>query len=572
MSDPNSIKFNLDAEVETSFDVIVIGSGISGGWAAKEFCEKGMRTLVLERGRDVQHVKDYPTAFKKPWELNDKYLKNNQDKKESPIQSQAYNEGNKHFFVNDQEHPYVQEKPFNWIRGYQVGGRSLTWGRQCYRLSDLDFEANKKEGIAVDWPIRYKDLAPWYDYVEKFIGISGRNENLDHLPDGKLLPPIEMNCVENHFEKEISEQYSDRLVTHGRTANLTQPKEGRGPCQYRNLCSRGCPFGGYFSSNSATIPAAAITGNLTMKPDSIVSEVLYDKESKKAYGVKVINSITHEKTVYKAKIIFINASTIATASILLNSKSETFPNGLGNSSGQVGHNLMDHFVMAGAEGEYEQNMDNYYYGRNPGCIYIPRYRNIDKSSEMKDFVRGYGFQGYGERVSWKDKYKSSEGFGESFKKDLQTPGVWRLWIGAWGETLPYYDNKISLSSSKKDKWGLPLVNIDFEYHENEKNMRADIKLNAKEMLQKTGFKNIVEFDYDKPGGSAVHEMGTARMGRDPKTSVLNEYNQMHDVKNVFITDGSCMTSSATQNPSLTYMALTARACDYAIKETLKNNL
>jgi choline dehydrogenase-like flavoprotein len=565
------MNFNIQSKEQNTYDAIVVGSGISGGWAAKELCEKGLKTLVLERGRNVEHVKDYDTAFHHPWDFDYRLHSQQKDSVEDPIQSTVYDEGSKHFFVRDKEHPYIQENPFRWIRGYQVGGRSLTWGRQCYRLSDLDFEANAKEGIAVDWPIRYKDIEPWYAYVEKFIGLSGRSENLSHLPDGEFLPPIEMNCLESHFAEEVKKKFSDRLVTPARVANLTQSINGRGPCQYRNLCSRGCPFGAYFSSNAATLPAAKATGNMTLRPFSIVQEVIYDKELKRAVGVRVIDTNTLLPEEYYAKIIFLNASTIATASILLNSTSDVFPNGLGNTSEHVGHNLMDHFIGTGAEGEFDGLQDQYYSGRTPGSLYIPRFRNVDTATK-KEFLRGYGFQGRAYRENWEDKLHSIEGFGEKFKESLTTPGKWKIWIGAWAETLPYYDNQITLDKNQKDKWGLPLVRVNFEYHENEKAMKKDIQASAEEMLEKTGFKNIHGFSYDTPGGSAVHEMGTARMGRDPKTSVLNEFNQLHDVKNVFITDGSCMTSSATQNPSLTYMALTARACNYAVEELKKGNL
>jgi choline dehydrogenase-like flavoprotein len=554
-----------------SFDAIVVGSGISGGWAAKELCEKGLKTLVLERGRNVEHIKDYTTAFLHPWQFQHRLEITEEDKKENPVQCQAYTEASKQFFVSDREHPYIQENPFNWIRGYQVGGRSLTWGRQCYRLGDLDFEANAKEGIAVDWPIRYNDIAPWYDYVEEFVGISGKPERLPHLPDGHFLPPMEMNCLETHFSGEIRQHYTDRIVTIGRTANLSQGWKGRGPCQYRNLCDRGCPFSGYFSSNAATLPAAAATGNMTLLPDSIVIEVLFDEKTNKASGVRVMNTHTRQVTDYFARIIFLNASTVATAAILLNSVSRRFPNGLGNTSEQIGHNLMDHFTGTGATAEYEGFPDQYYTGRRPTPIYIPRFRNLPSGPKQKDFVRGYGFQGTGSRVDWQEKLLAGD-FGVAFKEQLTHPGPWSMWLGAWGETLPYYDNKIMLDKDQKDQWGLPLVRIAFQYHENEKAMQKDIKTSAEEMLDKAGYKNIHPYTHLAPGGSAVHEMGTVRMGRDPKTSALNAFNQLHDVKNVFITDGSCMTSSACQNPSLTYMALTARACDYAVTQLKKGEL
>jgi choline dehydrogenase-like flavoprotein len=554
------------------YDAIVIGSGISGGWAAKELCEKGLNTLVLERGRSIQHIKDYTTAFMAPWQFPHRLNNTQKDQEENPIQSTAYTEATKQFFVSDQEHPYIQADPFHWIRGYQVGGRSLTWGRQCYRLSDLDFEANKKEGIAVDWPIRYKELAPWYDYVESFVGISGKAEGLPQLPDGRFLPPMEMNCVENHFAGKLKAHYPDRIATIGRVANLSQAVGGRGPCQYRNLCDRGCPFSGYFSSNAATLPAAAITGRMTLLPDSIVMEVIYDEQKSKASGVRVMNAHTLEIKEYFARIIFINASTIATAALLLNSISRRFPKGLGNSSGQIGHNLMDHFTGTGAQAELEGFEDQYYSGRRPVGIYIPRFRNLGDPQTKKEYIRGFGFQGGGNRMEWRENLNEIAGFGGSFKKSLLKPGPWFIWIGAWGETLPYYNNRIELDSQQKDKWGLPLIKVFFQYQENENAMRKDIQESAEEMLKVTGFRNVHSYGHLAPPGSAIHEMGTARMGLDSKTSVLNGFNQMHEVKNVFITDGSCMTSSAWQNPSLTYMALTARACDFAVSELKKGNL
>ncbi|HEY1216770.1 MAG TPA: GMC family oxidoreductase [Bryobacteraceae bacterium] len=573
MGDPKQIpNLNTTGAAANTYDAIVIGSGISGGWAAKELCEKGLKTLVLERGRNVRHIKDYTTAFMPPWEFPHHLQNTRQNKEDDPVQSGAYSESSKQFFVSDKEHPYIQEHPFNWIRGYQVGGRSLTWGRQCYRLSDLDLEANAKEGIAVDWPIRYKDLAPWYDYVETFAGISGKAEGLPHLPDGIFLPPMEMTCVETDFAQKIKQHYTDRMVTIGRVANLTQGWKGRGPCQFRNLCVRGCPFSGYFSSNAATLPAAELTGNMTLLPDSIVAAILYDEQKRKAIGVRVINAHTMAVTEYFARIIFLNASTIPTAAILLASTSRSFPNGLGNSSGQVGHNLMDHFTGSGAQGDYEGFDDHYLSGRRPVGIYIPRFRNIGPGTARKDFIRGYGLQGSGNRQEGIERLGSLEGFGPAFRDKLVQPGPWTMWLGGWGETLPYYSNQVTLDSIKKDKWGMPLIKIDFQYHENENAMQKDVADSTREMLERAGCKNINGYNHPQPGGSAVHEMGTARMGRDPKTSVLNAFNQMHDVPNIFITDGSCMTSSATQNPSLTYMALTARACEFAVAEMKKGNL
>lgn len=572
MSDTSHININNKSVSQLTYDAIVVGSGISGGWAAKELCEKGLKTIVLERGRQVEHVKDYPTALKQPWEFENRLELTEEDRKINPVQSQIYNESCRHFFVNDQEHPYLQAKPFNWIRGYHVGGRSITWGRQVYRLSDLDFTANLKDGHGVDWPIRYNDIAPWYDHVEQFIGVSGQAEGIPHLPDGQFLPPMEMNCIEKHFAEGVKKNFDNRWVTNGRVANLTRGYKDRGPCQYRNLCNRGCPFGGYFSSNSSTLPAAYATGNLTLRPHSIVQEVIYDKNTGKANGVRIIDELTHETFEFYAKVIFLNASTIGTASILLQSTSTSFPNGLGNSSGQVGLNLMDHHKSVGANGEHDGYEEYYYSGRRPTGIYIPRFRNLNEQTKHADFVRGYGYQADGERSEWRDRMKENDSFGADFKNNLTVPGSWKMWMGAWGECLPNENNKMWLDTNLKDKWGLPLVNISFEFGENEKAMRKDAMNSAAEMLDKTGFKNITTFDYDPAPGTTVHEMGTARMGRDSKNSVLNEHNQMHDVKNVFITDGSCMPSGGCQNPSLTYMALTARACDYAVNELKKNNL
>lgn len=556
---------------QDTYDAIVIGSGISGGWAAMELCKKGLKTLLLDRGRDVKHIVDYPTATLNPWDFKLGFNNTLKDIETDPIQSTGYNPSNKHFYVSDAEHPYVQEKPFNWYRGYHVGGRSLTWGRQTYRLSDLDFMANAKEGIAVDWPIRYKDIAPWYSYAESFIGVSGRRENLSQLPDGEFLTPMELNCIEKHLGDSIKKNDQNRLLTIARVANLTRGWDSRGPCQNRNLCSRGCPFGGYFSSNSSTIPAAMATGNLTLRPYSIASEILYDEQKKKAKGVRVIDTLSNEVHEFFAKIVFVNASTIATAGLLLNSKSTRFPNGFGNGSEQIGHNLMDHHSSAGASGVHHEFEDQYYKGRRPCGFLIPRYRNL-QDSENLGFTRGYNLQGHGERQEWMDKPNGIAGFGKDFKAQLTTPGPWTVWMAGWGECLPEYKNQVTLDNSQQDKWGQPLLKIDFEFGDNEKKMMSDIQKTSGEMLDKAGFKDINVFNYNKAGGSTVHEMGTARMGNDPKTSVLNKNNQMHEAHNVFITDGSCMTSSACQNPSLTYMALTARAAQFAVDALKKGDL
>lgn len=557
-------------EDQNTYDAIVIGSGISGGWAAMELCKKGLKTLLLERGRNVEHIKDYPTANTPSWGFKNGFNDTEEERATDPVQVNAYNPGTKHFYVSDKEHPYIQETPFNWFRGYQVGGRSLTWGRQCYRLSDLDFEANQKDGVAVDWPIRYKDIEQWYDYVERFIGVSGKCENLPQLPDGSFLPPMELNCIEKHLAHNIQKKYSDRRLTIARVANLTKGWSGRGPCLNRNLCNRGCPFGGYFSSNSATIPAAFATGNLVLRPFSIVSKVLYDEKTQKATGVSVIDANTRLTMEFHAKIIFINASTIATTALLLNSKSERFPNGLGNDSGELGHNLMDHHSSAGAYGVHHGFKNQYYKGRRPCGFLIPRYQNLD-SKEKLDFLRGYNIQGDGERQQWEDRLYAP-GFGKDFKAQLTQPGSWTVWMGGWGECLPYHENRIALSESEKDQWGLPLIKINFSFGDNENKMMQHIQKTAAEMLVSAGFEDVVSFNYRKPGGTTIHEMGTARMGNDPKTSVLNRHNQIHAVKNIFVTDGSCMTSSACQNPSLTYMALTARACEYAYNELTSGRL
>jgi len=568
--DSLNVNVNNKATVQNTYDAIVVGSGISGGWAAKELCEKGLKTLVLERGRNVEHIKDYSGTEKNMWELAHHMKVTEEDKKNSPIQSKCYafNEVSKKFFVNDIDNPYTQVKRFDWIRGYHVGGRSLMWGRQSYRWSDIDFEANAKDGYGVDWPVRYKNLAPWYSYVEKFAGINGSKEGLPQLPDGEFLPAMEMNCLEKHVAARIKESYNDRVMIIGRSANHTRQVGDRGPCQYRNRCHEGCPFGGYFSSNSATLPAATKTGNLTLRPYSIVLDVIYDKDKKKATGVRILDSETMKTEEYYAKVVFLNASTLGTAQILLQSVSDAFPNGLGNTSGQVGHNLMDHHYGVGAHGEFDGFADQYFYGRRPNGIYIPRFRNISEKTKRTDYVRGFGYQGGANR----GKPNTADGIGVELKEQMTEPGPWNMGIAAWGEHLPDYRNKATLNKDKKDKWGLPTLDIDCEYRENEKAMRKDMIASAAEMLEKAGLKNISTFDSDPAPGFCIHEMGTARMGKDPKTSVLNGFNQMHEVKNVFITDGACMASSACQNPSLTYMALTARAVDHAVTELKKGNI
>ena len=550
-----------------TFDAIVVGSGISGGWAAKELCEKGLQTLLLERGRNVEHIKDYTDTEKDPWQLKHHNNLTLEDKKNSPIQSEcyAYDEVSKKFFVNDLENPYTQKKPFKWIRGNHVGGRSLMWGRQCYRLSELDFESNAKDGFGVDWPIRYKDIAPWYSYVEKFAGISGTRDNLPMIPDGEFQTPMEMNCVETLMRDNLKTKMGRPMVI-GRVANHTAKIGTRGPCQFRNKCHQGCPFGGYFSSNAATIPAAAATGNLTLRPNAITTEVIYDKDTKRAKGVRIMDAETKQYEEYYAKIIFLNASTLGTAHILLNSVSDAFPTGLGNSSDQVGRNLMDHHYGVGAYASFDGFQDKYTFGRRPNGIYIPRFRNLDGGNSA-GYVRGFGYQGGASRGR-----ATSEGIGIELKEAVTEPGNWGVWIGSWGERLPYEDNRVTLNKTKTDKWGLPTLDIDCEFKENEFAMRKDMRNAGAEMLEAAGLKNVGSFDDLPAPGFCIHEMGTARMGHDPKTSVLNKWNQMHDVQNVFITDGSCMTSSACQNPSVTYMALTARAVDHAVLELKKRQL
>ena len=558
-----------------NFDAIVVGSGISGGWAAKELCEKGLKTLVLERGRMVKHIEDYPTMNLDPWDVKhggrttQEELKNYNKQKRWGI-----HEGNRHFYNKDSEYDYDEIKPFDWIRGTQVGGRSLIWGRQTYRWSDDDFEANLRDGIAVDWPVRYKEIAPWYSYVEKFIGVSGEALNLPQLPDSEFLPPMELNCVEKELQSSIAKNYTDRVLTIGRVAHITEGTKngsGRKACQYRNRCDRGCPYGAYFSSNSSTIPVAEKTGKLTLRPNSVVSEVIYNKDKKRATGVRVVNTVTKEISEFKAKIIFLCASSMASTAILMNSKSDRFPNGLGDDSGELGHNIMDHQLGSGASGKYEGYKDRYYYGRRPNGFYIPRFRNIGGKSKNLDFLRGYGYQGGASRGDWSKAIKELS-YGSDFKNAILKPGSWSIGMGGFGEVLPYHENRMFLDYDKIDSYGLPKIVFDAEFKENEKKMKEDWKIQAAEMLENAGCKDVIINDSNAPIGKGIHEMGTARMGRDPKTSVLNKYNQIHSVKNVFVTDGAFMTSSGTQNPSLTYMAFTARAVDHAISELKKLNI
>ena len=563
--------------MNNEFDAIVVGTGISGGWAAKELCESGLKTLVLERGRMFRHIEDYTTANLDNWDLPFGDVITNKIKERQPKQSRTgyvNREATKHLFVDDLDHPYNEDKPFDWIRGYHVGGRSITWGRQSHRLTPFDFEGNAKEGIAVDWPIRYKDLAPWYDYVEDYIGVTGENLGLRQFPSGKLLKPLEMNCVEKELKKSIQNNFNNRFVTMARIAHITEgtkPGLGRVTCQFRNRCRRGCPFGAYFSSNSSTLPAAEATGNMTLRPFSIAHEILYDENKKRATGIKIIDAETNMTYEFKAKVIFLCASTVGSTSILLQSRSNRFPNGMGNDSGELGHNLMDHHFKAGANGKYEGFEDRYYTGRRPSGINIPKFRNIGGSTTHKDFLRGYGYQGGASRGDW-TKVIAELSYGKKLKDAVLAPGGWRMGLTGFGEILPYHDNKMYLDYDKKDKWGLPTVTFDAKIKENELNMRKDMKIQAAEMLESAGFKDVKTTDNKYSLGLGIHEMGTARMGRDPKTSVLNKYNQIHSVKNVFVTDGSAMTSAGNVNPSLTYMALTARAAKYAVEELNKQNI
>jgi len=570
-------KFLYNEEAE-SYDAIVVGTGVSGGWAAKELCEGGLKTLVLERGRMVNHITDYPTANMDNWDFpNGGKLPREEQAKQLKQARTGYTTRAPHnfWFVNDLEHPYNEVKRFDWMRGYHVGGRSIMWGRHSYRWSAMDFEANKRDGIAVDWPVRYKDIAPWYDKVEAYIGVSGEPLGLSQLPDGVFEPMMELNCVEQHVREKVAENFDGRIITAGRVAHINSDKQFEGNnrmrCQFRNRCIRGCPFGAYFSSNSSTLPAAEATGNMTLRPDSIVHEVIYDPDTKKATGVKVIDRVTKEQYEFKAKVIFLCASAIASTAILMQSKSDRFPNGLGNDSDQLGRNIMDHHLDVGASGKFDGFEDKYYKGRKPNGVYIPRFRNLGGSSNTDKFIRGYGYQGGASRRDWQESVKELS-YGKDLKEAILKPGDWNFGIGGFGEVLPYEDNRMYLDYDKPDQWGLPTVTFDAEFKENEWAMREDMKEQAVAMLEKAGLKDVKP--HDDPGalGLGIHEMGTARMGRSPKTSVLNGYNQVHAVKNVYVTDGAFMTSAACVNPSLTYMAFTARAADHAIKELKKGSI
>ncbi len=575
---------NNRARDEHSYDAIVVGSGITGGWAAKELTERGLRTLVLERGPMVRHVEDYKTAAMAPWDAKYPRAQLPPDELDAryPVQKRtgyALTEFSQAFFVRDDQEPYTETKRFDWIRGYHLGGRSLTWGRQCYRWSDLDFEANAKQGVGVDWPIRYADIAPWYDHVERFVGVSGQAEGLSQLPDGVFQPPMEMNCAEKAFKTSVEAAIPGRRITIGRAAHLTQPTEeqvalGRGPCQYRNLCVRGCPFGAYFSSNAATLVAAERTGRLTIRPDSIVTSIVYDEKAGKASGVHVLDAATGEDMEFHAPVIFLCASTLNTAWILLNSTSRRFPNGFGNGSDQVGRNIMDHHLGVGAGALVPGFDDTYYSGRRPNGIYVPRFRNLgDAASARSDYIRGFGYQGGAGRVGWdRAGYGMDPPPGADGKAALSQPGPWLFRLGGFGETLPYADNRVTLNADVKDQHGLPTLTADVSIRENEMAMRKDMIAAAAEMLEAAGFKNITEIDGDYAPGLGIHEMGAARMGRDPKTSVLNAHNQVWECPNVFVTDGAAMTSAACVNPSLTYMALTARAAAYAVEAGRKGDL
>ena len=555
-----------------AYDAIVVGSGISGGWAAKELTEKGLRVLLLERGKNIEHIKDYVNATKGPWEYPHRGGRTRDMERRYPVLKRDFplNEKNLDWWASDEESPYTEVKRFDWYRGYHVGGRSLMWGRCSFRWSDIDFEANVQQGLGTDWPIRYADIAPWYSHVEKFAGIAGSKEGLAQLPDGEFQPAMPLNCAEQLVADRLTTKFDGkRRLISSRTANLSQPLPGRTACQYRDACWLGCPFGGYFSTQSSTLPAAVKTGKLTLKPWSIVHEVLYDKERKRATGVRVMDALTNQVTDYQAKVVFLCASTLNSTWILLRSATDVWPGGLGSSSGELGHNLMDHHFRVGAQGTVEGLDDKYLFGRRPNPSYIPRYRNL--FGDKRPYLRGFGYEGGADRDSW-TRAVAELGVGGAFKDRAAEPGQWSIGGTAFGEMLPNHDNKVTLDETKKDKWGLPVLKIDCATGENERLMRKDMANDMAEMLEACGVKNVSTYDSEYYPGMGIHEMGTARMGRSPKNSVLNAHNQVWDAPNVFVTDGSCMASTACQNPSLTYMALTARAADFAVAELNRRNL
>jgi len=558
----------------TTYDAIVVGSGMTGGWAAKELTEKGLKTLVLEAGRPIVPEEDY-VEHVPPWEMKFRGLGNRRGQLEDqPIQSTCYacDEWSSKFFISDKQHPYTTApgKPFRWIRGRQVGGRSITWGRQSYRWSDLDFEANLREGIAIDWPIRYSDIAPWYDYVEDFVGISGEALGLPQLPDSKFLPPMELNCAEKVVRGALAEHFpGERVLTIGRVAILTRDHRGRAACHYCGPCERGCITRSYFNSVNATLPAAEKTGRMTLRPYSVVHSVTFDARTRRATGVRIIDARTRASVEFRAKVVFLCASALESVRILFNSATPEFSTGLANSSGELGHNLMDHVKAGGADGTIPGNDDRIQLGRRPNGIYVPRFRNV--KTRQPEFLRGYGFQGEGFREGW-ERGIAETGFGPEFKKVISRPGPWRFSFYGFGECLPNHDNFVELDRQTVDAWGIPSLKIHCSWSNNELALRKDMSIAGAEMLAAAGARNIRPFADDEPPGFSIHEMGTARMGRDPKTSVLNSYNQAHDVKNLFITDGGAMVSSSCVNPSLTYMALTARACDYAVQQLKKGDL
>jgi len=555
------------ARQEVEFDAIVVGSGMSGGWAMKELCEAGLRTLVLERGRMVEHGSDYVTEHETPWEMPHRgRIPPDVLARDYPVQRRTYvlDEYTQQYFYKDTDVPIVEETPFTWIQPGIVGGRSVLWGRQAYRWGPLDFEANAVDGHGVDWPLRYEDVAPWYDRIERAIGVSGSVEGLPQLPDGIFQRPMEMNVVERQAKAAIERAFPERRMIIGRTATLTEPLGARAPCHYCGPCQRGCSTGSYYSTQSVALPAARSTGRLTLRPHSVVHSVLYDAASNRVTGVRVIDAETHEVRELFARIVFLDASAMGTARILLHSTSERFPDGLANSSGMVGRNIVEHHARVGASGRFDGLTDRYYRGNRPNGIYVPRFRNLGAATRRGDFVRGYGLQGSASREGW-GRGATGPGFGRTLKERLRDPGDWVMSLQAYGEFLPNPENRCTLDPEVKDAWGIPALRFHVERGDNEWAMRRDMAATAAEMLEAAGARDVTTFDRPEvPPGTANHEMGTARMGRDPRTSVLNGFNQSHDVPNLFVTDGSCMTSSACQNPSLTYLALTARACAYAV--------